>query len=132
MPYCLATGNYKGRRKERNVKSVRCIRILGHLHVPAGSLEPLHIRLAKSDWIVVVRRAPKNADGAICNVGVRYVCGRAIRIERNVRSELDSRSVPHLVEAFEARVQSSLATAREAHKHDVLRIDARVFGQNVK
>src|SRR5215467_10643229 len=73
MAHCLATGNHKGRRKERNVKSVRCIRILGDLHVPAGSLQPLHVRLAKSDWIVVVRRAPKNADGTIGNVSVRHV-----------------------------------------------------------
>src|SRR4029077_20077018 len=111
MAHCLAAGNYKGGWKERNVKSVWCIWILGDLHVPAGSLEPLHIRLAKSDWIVVIRHAPKNTDGAVRNVGVRDVCSSAIRIERNIRSELGTRSVPHLVEALKARVQRSLATA---------------------
>src|SRR5262249_785325 len=100
MADCLAAGIRKGLRTERNVKSGGRIRMLGHLEGAAGSREALHIRLAKSDWIVIVRRAPKNADGAICNVGVRYVCRRAIRIERNVRSELETRSVPHLVEAF--------------------------------
>ena len=38
LAYRLTTGKHKGRRQEWNVKTVLCVWIFGHLHVPSGSL----------------------------------------------------------------------------------------------
>ena len=108
------------------------IRILRQHHIALGFLQAGEIGLAACDRVIVVGRAVIDPDRTRHGVGVGGIAGRAIRIERNVGGELRAGLVPQLVEAIEAGVERGLSAARKSHQHDAIRIDARVFGEDLQ
>ncbi len=126
-------GNRHGREAEQaGVEAVRRVRIFRQRHVAPGLLQPRHIGLAGGDRIVIVGRAVKDPDRPRRDLGIAGVARRAIRIERNVGRELRAGFIPCLVEAIEAGIKGGLSAARKSHQHDALRVDPRMFCQDIE
>jgi hypothetical protein len=87
----------------------------GQFYILARCMQALEVRLAESNWIVIVLRSAKDSNRAIGHFDVRYECGRAVGIERNISGELGARFIPERIKAFETGIKSGLAAARKAH-----------------
>jgi len=89
IAHALEFGLHRCRlRTERVVECMRGVRILRQLNIRAGGSQPLDVRLASSNWVVVILRAAEDADGLTDNIGIGQEFRHAIGVERNVGSNL--------------------------------------------
>src|SRR5437762_6006234 len=92
----LSIGRYGdgAEAEQAGIEPMLGVRIFRQHHIAPGFLQTGKIGLAACDRVVVVGRAMKDPDRTRHGLGVGGIGGRAIRIERNIGSELRAGFIP--------------------------------------